>query len=103
MNRHVNSGKDIISAEDIKNGILLHRGPGNVKVSVVEIDKSECSLEQSKIPNIQLFHSVQFEDNGMKFWQCLNVGNGQFIPFSELTFHSGLEVIKCFLHHEQTR
>ena len=31
-------------------------------MSVVEIDKSECSLAQSKIPNIQSFHSVQFED-----------------------------------------
>ena len=44
-------------------------------MSVVEIDKSECSLEQSKIPNIQSFHSVQFEDNGMKFLQYFNVGN----------------------------
>ena len=52
MNRYVNSGKDVISAEDIKNAILFHGGSGNVKVSVVEIDKSECSLEQSKIPNI---------------------------------------------------
>ena len=65
-------------------------------MSVVEMDKSECSLEQSKIPNIQSFHSVQFEDNGMKFWQYFNVGNGQFIPHSELTFHSGLEVISGF-------
>ena len=46
MNRYVNSGKDVISAEDIKNAILFHGRPGNVKVSVVEIGKSECSLEQ---------------------------------------------------------
>ena len=96
MNRYVNSGKDVISGEDIKNAILFHGVPGNVKVSVVEIDKSECSLEQSKIPNIQSFHSVQFEDYGMKFWQYLNVGNGQFIPYSELVFHSGLELISAF-------
>ena len=32
----------------------------------------------------------------MKFWQYFNVGNGQFIPHSELTFHSGLEVISAF-------
>ena len=96
MNRYINSGKDVISAEHIKNGILFYVGPGNVKVSAVEIDKSECSLEQSKIPNIQSFHSVQFEDNGMKFWQYFNVRNGQFIPYSELTFHSGLEVTSAF-------
>ena len=89
-------GKDAISAEDIKNAILFHGGPGNVKVSAVEIDKSECSLEQSKIPNIESFHSVQFEDNCMKFWQYFNVSNGQFIPYSELTFHSGLKVISAF-------
>ena len=96
MNRYINLGKDVISAEDIKNVILFHEGPGNVKVFIVEIDKSECSLEQSKIPNIQSFHSVQFEDYGMKFWQYFNVGNGQFIPYSELTFHSGLEVKSAF-------
>ena len=53
------------------------------------VDKSECSLEQSKILNIQLFHSVQFEDYGMKFCQYFNVGS---VPYSELTFHSGLAV-----------
>ena len=96
MNRYINSGKDVISAEDIKNAILFHGGRGNVKVSVAEINKSECSLEQSKIANMQSFHSVQFENNGMKFWQYFNVGNGQFIPYSELTFHSGQEVISAF-------
>ena len=30
--------------KDIKNAILFHGGPGNVKMSVVEIDKSRCSL-----------------------------------------------------------
>ena len=91
----MNSGKDIISSEDIKNAILFHRGSWK-RQSVVEIDKSERSVEQSEIPNIQSFHSVQFEDNGMKFWQYFNVGNGQFIPYSELTFHSELEVISAF-------
>lgn len=96
MNRFVNSGKDVISAEDIKSAILFHGGPDNVKVSVAEIDKTECSLEQSKIPNIQSFHSIEFEDNGMRFWQYFDVGEGQFIPYSELTFHSGLKVISAF-------
>ena len=32
----------------------------------------------------------------MKFWQYFNVCNGHFIPYSELTFHSGLEVISAF-------
>ena len=38
MSRYFISGKDI-PAEDIKNAILFHGGPGNVKVSVVEIDR----------------------------------------------------------------
>ena len=96
MKRYISTGKEVISGEDINNAILFHEGPGNVKVSAVEINKSECSLEQSKIPNIQSFHSVQSEDYDMKFWQYFNVGNGQFIPYSELTFHSGLEVTSAF-------
>ena len=32
----------------------------------------------------------------MKFWQYFNVFIGQFIPYSELIFHSGPEVISAF-------
>ena len=60
------------------------------------VQRTYCLDARSHPPTLLSFHSVQFEDNGVKFWEYFNVGSGQFIPYSELTFHSGLEVISAF-------
>ena len=57
MNGYLNSGHDI-TPEDIKKGILYLGGPADTKVSVIEMNKNDCHIVHSKIPNIQSFHSV---------------------------------------------
>ena len=39
---------------------------------------------------------MKFSTSGMLFWQYYNMGDGKFIPFSQLTFNSGLSVIEAF-------
>ena len=50
-----------ISADDLKRAVLFRGSPENAKVSVVEINKQDCEIEQSKIQNIPSFHSVQLK------------------------------------------
>ena len=61
------STQDIISSDDFFGEVQ------KTQVSVVEINKQNCEIEQSKIQNIQSFHSVQFEEDGMRFWQYFDV------------------------------
>ena len=94
MNRYLNSGHDIITAEDIKKGILYLGGPADTKVSVIEINKNDCHVVHSKIPNTQSFHSVAFTDEAMTFWQYYNIGIGKTLPFSGIEFESGVMYLK---------
>ena len=61
MTKYVNAGKDIISADDLKRAILIRGSPETAKVSVVEINKQDCEIEQSKIQNIESVHSVSLK------------------------------------------
>ena len=93
INGYLNSGYDIITARDIKKGILYLGRPADTKVSVNEINKNDCHIVHSKIPNIQSFHSVAFTDEAMTFWQYYNIGIGKTLPFSGIEFESGVNVL----------
>ena len=101
MTKYVSAGKDIISADDLKRAILFRGSPENAKVSVVEINKQDCEIEQSKIQNIQSFHSIQFEEDGMRFWHYFDIGIGQLVPYADISFHSGLEIVSPFSSSER--
>ena len=101
MTKYVNAGKDIISADDLKRAVLFRGSPENAKVSVVEINRQDCEIEQRKIQNIQSFHSIQFEEDGMRCWQYFDVGIGQLVPYADISFHSGLENVSPFSSSER--
>ena len=96
MNEYLNSGHDIITAEDIKKGILYLGGPADIKVSVIEINKNDCHIVHSKIPNIQSFHSIAFTFEAMTFWHYYNIGTGKTLLFSGIEFESGVNVLEEF-------
>ena len=100
---YLNSGHDIITAEDIKKGILYLGGPADTKVSVIEINKNDCHIVNSKIPNIQSFHSIAFTDEAMTFWQYYNIGMGKTLPFSGIEFESGVNVLEVFQSSKEDR
>ena len=43
-----------------------------------------------------MYHSVKYENKGMKFWQYYEIGDGKLIPYSNLSFVSGLNVTQSF-------
>ena len=90
-----------ISVDDLKRAMLFRGTPENAKASVVEINKQDCETEQSKIQNIQSINPVQFEDGQMRFWQYFDVGIGQLVPYADISFHSGLEIVSPFSSSER--
>jgi hypothetical protein len=96
LSAYIHSGNNCLSAEDIKKGILHLGGPKNASVSVAEIDKTNCQMSHSTIPNIQSFHSVLYHKLGMVFWQYFECGAGKFQSYQDLTFTSGLKVVDGF-------
>ena len=71
----------------------------NTKVSVVSFDKSKCTINADPIPNISIYHSMEFSDNGMKLWRYYGTGSGVSEPYSsdsEPPFKSGIQVVMQF-------
>ena len=50
-------------------------GVKNAKVSLVEIDLSVNEIKSQKIDNSN-YHSAEFEDNKICFWNYYSVGKG---------------------------
>ena len=51
-------------------------------------------LNRKTIPDISQYHSVQFHENGMRFWEYFNVGVRVIIPYSNASFSSGLKRVR---------
>ena len=96
INSFVHSGNNCLNAEEIKKGIMYLGGPKDCKVSVVEIDRTQCIMTESSVKNIQSYHSISYTSNGMTFYQYFNCGVGKFIEFSKLEFKSGLTELEPF-------
>ena len=72
------------------------RGVKNSKVSVIEIDSSQNELETQSIENISHYHSVEFQDNTIRFWNYYQVGSGIPVDINPVKFVSGLHVLSSF-------
>ena len=94
----VDVGNDIVSAEAIHKALTMSKMK-NTKVSVVSFDKSKCSINADTIPNISIYHSMEFSDNGMKLWCYYGTESGVSQPYSsdsEPLFKSGIQVVMHF-------
>ena len=69
------------------------RGVKNSKVSVIETDSSQNELETQSIENISHYHSVEFQDNTIRFWNYYQVGSGIPVDIKTVKFVSGLHVL----------
>ena len=90
---YLNAGHDIQIVQDVKNSLFFMRAVKNSEVSVIEIDSSQNELETQSIENISDYHSVDFEDNTISFWNYYQVGSD--IPVDIKTV-SGLHVLISF-------
>ena len=80
----------------LKKSEALHYGKGmkDAAVSVIKVENRD--LQGIKIPGIQNYHSVQFQEKKMMFWRYYGVGNGVSHPYNNLKVGSGATIIKPF-------
>ena len=72
------------------------RGVKNSKVSLIEIDSSQNELETQSIENISHYHSVEFQDNTIRFWNYYQVESGIPVDIKPVKFVFGLHVLSSF-------
>ena len=65
----------------------------NTKISWTDIDKAKWSLSGDTIPNVCSYYSILFSDDCIKFWKCLDIGEGITVPHGTANLVSG-EIIK---------
>ena len=87
----MDAGNDVISPNDIFKALQFAKGMKDTKI-VVEIDSSMSILKEKTIPDISQFHSVEFFDDGVRFWWYFDVGEGIFYLYTNVLFKSGVEI-----------
>ena len=70
-------------------------GVKNAKVSIVEIDSSVYEINPQKFFNSN-YHSIQFENDKILFWNHYSVGKGIVVEKKCVEFTSGLNVLSRF-------
>ena len=93
---YINAGHNIQTVEDIENSLLYTNGVKNAKVSIVEINSSVNEIKSQKTDNISNYHSAEFEDNKICFWNYYSVGKGIVVEKKPFEFTSGLNVVGRF-------
>ena len=93
---YLNAAHDIQTVKDVKNSLLFMRGVKNSEVSLIEIDSSQNELKSQSIENISDYHSVDFEDNTISFWNYYQVGSGIPVDIKPVNFVSGFHVLSSF-------
>ena len=84
VNRFLNEGNDITSAEHIKRALESHGGVRNVVPYVVECPESTNRSGVPRIPDVSLLHNYQYSDDGLKVWKVCNFGSGKLLAWVNL-------------------
>ena len=57
-----------------------------------EVDDDKALLYGAKVKNFTSYHSIMFEDDGMRMWCYFDVGEGIFQPYLDVKFVSGIKI-----------
>ena len=90
---YVDSGKDLLTAEDIHQSLHYGYGMRNAQVAVAEISTKDVVLECHNIPNINNFHSFKFSEDHMKMWRYYGVGEGKIQEYSGIKMKPALTIL----------
>lgn len=96
INSYVDSGGNVRTAEEIKDGILYKGGPKNVKVCVLDLSKETKLINIKNIQGISTIHSIEFSHKYMKVFQYFNIGCGRIEPFNGVTLNPASKIISDF-------
>ena len=82
LSSYVESGHDILTADDVYQGLHYGSVLRNTKVSVLEINSEESSLNGPNITGIHSYHSAVFCEDKMKLYRYYNIGSGKSVTYS---------------------
>ena len=71
-------------------------GVKKAKNYIVEIDSPVNEINSQKIDNISNYHSTDFEDNKIRFWNYYSDGEGIVVEKKYVESTSGLNVLSRF-------
>ena len=83
VNRFLNDGNDVISAERVKKVLESHGSVRSV-VPYVEYPESAVKCPTPPIPDVSLFHNHQYCNDGLKVWKAYNIGTGKLVARENL-------------------
>ena len=93
---YVNSGKDVLNAEDFNEA--LDSTPStlpNTKTSVVKVMPNAGSIDKARIGNITRYY-FKVEEDHFRVWEFHNIGTGVVVPIQDVSFHACLDCLKPF-------
>ena len=85
INSFVNSGNDLLTAEDLCTALHYGKGIKNTQACVLEIDLQKSTLGGTEIKHVSAYHSVQFFPHHMKMYRYYNIGLGVIVNYSSDT------------------
>ena len=83
INSFVNSGSDLVSANDLHDALHYGKGIRNTQACVLEVDLEQSTLQGLTIKGISSFHSVEFFEKYMKLQRYYNIGPGVVVNYSD--------------------
>ena len=96
-------GHDVVSAKDVYDALTFKGHMRNAKISIIDINKEECSFGNIKIQDIQSYHSVKFENGEMIFWKYFEIGAGKKVLYRNLNINCSIQVILPIQHDTKSR
>ena len=94
---------DILTADDIAEGMYYGFGIQSAKICVAVSDKAKTSLTEKKTKNFTSYHSFESKETGMMAWRYFGIGKGVFIYVGTSFRPAGFEVTKSFIKTEQKK
>ena len=94
---YMNTGKDVLNAEDIKQ--TLDSTPStlpNTKTSVVKVMPNDGSIDKARIDNITRYHYFKVEEEHFRVREFHNIETGVVVSIQDVSFHACLDCLKPF-------
>ena len=83
-----------MTADDIYNALHYGNGLKDAKVGIIEIE--DVPLTGKKIPNISIYHSIEFHKEFMLMWRYYGIGEGLKQPYCKMQIKPSAKVLKAF-------
>ncbi|XP_047126302.2 uncharacterized protein LOC100212395 [Hydra vulgaris] len=93
LRSYVDSGNNLLTAEDIHKAMHYSFGAKDAKVAVAQISNDKTVVTGPKIKNISNYHSFEFGEKSMKMWRYFNIGEGIEQEYGNLKIQPSIKLL----------